>query len=103
MQRVLRAERAALLAKGVETVVERTHYCVTKSGGHERRRHLRLRVLRAGHGVPNGLVAGEDLVIVAPRVGLIPEKVNGCKPIRLEVTQAKRLVPARGEDVERDL
>ena len=55
-------------------------------------------------------LVGEDLVVVATRVRLVAKEVDGLVGdavgllgLVLEVAQAVGLVPADGEDVERDL
>jgi transcriptional regulator of aromatic amino acid metabolism len=66
-------------------------------------------VLRAVNGVSNGARVFVNLVIVSSDEGLIAEEVDGRVfdtrdvLLRLNVLQAVGLVPAGGEDIERDL
>lgn len=60
--------------------------------------------------MPNGARVDVDLVVVAALERLVAKEVDcrvldaaGLVGLGLDVAQAKRLVPARGEDVERDL
>lgn len=53
--------------------------------------------------MPLGLLALEDLKVVAPRERLVPEEVDVVEPVGLDKPQAVGLVPPLGEDVERDL
>lgn len=68
------------------------------------------RVLGPGDGVAHGPLVVVDLPVVAALHGLVAEEVDrgvldaaGPLGLVLEVLQAVRLVPARGEDVEGDL
>jgi hypothetical protein len=71
---------------------------------------LRHGILWAGHGMPYGPAVGVNLVVVAALERLVAKEVDsrvlhaaGLLGLVLEVLQAVCLVPAGGEDVERDL
>lgn len=44
-----------------------------------------------------------DLIIIATRCRLITEEVDGLKTLALQMSQAKSLIPALREDIDRDL
>jgi hypothetical protein len=51
----------------------------------------------------NGPLRHEDLVIISALERLIAKEMNLVKVFHLQVVQTVRLIPAGGEDVERDL
>mmetsp|Transcript_1729 Transcript_1729/g.6659 ORF Transcript_1729/g.6659 Transcript_1729/m.6659 type:complete len:229 (+) Transcript_1729:110-796(+) len=70
---------------------------------HEELLALRARVVGRCDRVADGALAREDLVVVAALVGLVAEEVNLVEVGVADEVEAEGLVPALGEDVERDL